>query len=300
MRVRNVAGLFLSGLVLAALGCGGGGGGGSQGSGPGVTAGTGTTPTTGTTPATDTTPATGTTPTTTSGSVGTSTPDPNAPAGLTLTSGAPQGITGGLPVLISANVTRAAGGPVPDGTAVTFAITSGAGTLTGAGATSGGIATVSLASSSAGASVTVSATVGSLAQTVSVPFVSQPTQAIVKVRTVGTLPAAILIGGISATVTYSGGKGLSIASDPAHIALSGVGSGALIPNTNASGQVVLGLINLSGMPAGEFATLTFAIAAGNFPSAADFSVSSSGLSVIDTATLTIPGMGVAIASAIIQ
>jgi len=294
MRVRNVAGFFLSGLLLAALGCGGGGGGGSQGSGPGVTAGTGTTPATGSTP------STGTTSGTTSGSVSTSIPDPNAPASLTLTSGATQGVTGGLPVLISANVTRTAGGPVPDGTAVSFAVTSGAGTLSGASTTSGGIATVSLASSTAGASVVVSATAGSQTQTVSVPFVSQPTQAIVKVRTVGTLPAAILIGGISATITYSGGKGLSIVADAAHIALSGVGSGALIPNTNASGQVVLGLLNLSGMPAGEFATLTFAIAPGNFPSAADFSVSSTGLSVIDTATLTIPGMGVAIASTVIQ
>jgi len=287
MRVRNIAGLFLSGLLLTALGCGGGAGGGTQGSGPGVTTGT------------STTPATGTTPGTATGSVSNSAA-PNAPASLTLSAGASQGVTGGLPVLISANLTRVAGGPVPDGTAVTFAVTSGSGTLSGAGTTFGGIATASLASSTAGASVTVSASAGGLTQAVSVPFVPQPTQAIVKVRTVGTLPTAILIGGISATVNYAGGKGLSIGPDAAHIALSGVGSGALIPNTNTPGQVVLGLINLNGIPGGEFVTLTFAIAPGNFPSAADFSVSSTGLSVIDTATLTIPGMGVAIASAVIQ
>jgi hypothetical protein len=287
MRVRNVAGLFLSALILAALGCGGGGG-GSQSNGTGVTAGTGTAAGTGTTSGTGT------------GNVSGGLADPNAPASLTLSAGASQGITGGQPVLISASVTSASGGAVPDGTAVTFAVTSGAGTLSAASATSAGIATVSLASSAAGTAVTVSATVGALTREFSVPFVSQPTQAIIKVRTSGTLPAATLIGGVSATLHYAGGKGLSITPDAAHIALSGVGGGALIPNTNTNGQVVLGLINLSGMPAGEFATLTFNIAAGNFPSAADFSISSSGLSVIDTATLNLPGMGVTIASAVIQ
>ena len=225
--------------------------------------------------------------------------DPNVPASITLSAGATQGITGGLPVAISASVVRAAGGPVPDTTPVTFAIAAGSGTLSGGTTTSGGIATVNLTSTVAGASVTVSATAGNITQTISVPFISQPTQAVVKVRTTGTLPGGTLIGGVSATVNYAAGKGLSIV--PAGVATSAGGLGStLIPNTNTAGQVVLGLINTSGIPAGEFATLTFSIAAGNFPTAADFSISASGLSVIDTNTLAIPGMGVAIAGVTIQ
>jgi hypothetical protein len=224
--------------------------------------------------------------------------NPNAPTNLTLASSAPQGITTGSPIVISATVTRQAGGPVPDGTPVTFSITSGNGALSGATSTVGGIATVSLSSGVAG-TVAVSASAGAAGNSISVPFIVQPTQAVVKVRSTGTLPNATLIGGISATVTYAGGKGLSIL--PANVSATGGGQGStLVPNTNTAAQVRLGLINVSGIPAGEFATLTFAISAGNFPTAADFAVSGANLSIIDTATQAIPGMGVNILSVTIQ
>jgi len=224
--------------------------------------------------------------------------DPNAAVGMTLSAGAAQGIVNGAAVLISANVSRAAGGPVPDGSTVNFSVISGAGTLSGASTTSNGIATVNLSSSAAG-TVSVSASMGGVSQSIGIPFVSQPTRAIVKVLTTGTLPANTLIGGVGASVLYSTGKGLSILAS--NISASGGGAGStLVPNVNTLGQVVLGLINVSGIPAGEFATLNFAIAAGNFPTAADFSISGSGVSIIDTTTLNIPGMGAAIASVTIQ
>lgn len=220
--------------------------------------------------------------------------DPNAAVSMTLSASASQGIANGAAVLISANVSRVAGGPVPDGSSVSFSVTSGAGTLSGASTTSNGIATVNLSSSAAG-TVSLSASMGGVSQSIGIPFVTQPTRAIVKVLTTGTLPANTLIGGVGATVLYSTNKGLSILASNISTSGGGVGS-TLVPNVNTLGQAVLGLINVSGIPAGEFATLNFAIAAGNFPTAADFSISGSGLSIIDTTTLNIPGMGAAIAS----
>lgn len=223
--------------------------------------------------------------------------DPNAPTSLILTANAVRGVTTGPAVVLSANVVRLAGGPVPNGTPVTFAIVSGPGTLTGATATSGGIATVNLTSSAA-ASVIVRATAGGVSQELSVPFIVQPTQAIVKVRTSGTLSAGTLIGGISATVNYASGKGLSIL--PANVVASGFGlANALLErNTNTAGQVVLGLISTSGVQLGEYATLTFAVAAGNFPEASDFSIGAS--SVIDTSTGNLPGVSTTVLSVTIQ
>jgi len=222
--------------------------------------------------------------------------DPNAPTSLVLTANAARGVTTGPAVLLSANVVRLAGGPVPDGTPVTFAIISGPGTLTGATAASGGIATVNLTSSAA-ASVVVRATAGGVSQELSVPFIVQPTQAIVKLRTTGTLPAGTLIGGISATLNYASGKGLSIV--PASVVTSGVAAGSLlVPNTTVAGQVVLGLINTSGIALGEYATLTFAVADGNFPASSDFTMGPS--SAIDAATANLPGVSTTILGVTIQ
>jgi len=124
--------------------------------------------------------------------------------------------------------------------------------------------------------------------------VVNPTKAIVKVRTSGTLPSGTTINAIQATVTYPTTKGLSIAllpSPPADpntpdVVPSGAGSGSiLLPNANNTGQIVLGLLNVSGIQSGEFATLTFNIAAGNSPAAIDFAIAS-GASVITTPAIS--------------
>ena len=224
--------------------------------------------------------------------------DPNAPVSITLTANAATGVTTGPAVVLTANVVRAAGGPVPDGTVVTYAINSGSGTLTGASTTSGGISSVSLSSGVADASVEVRASAGAATSLISVPFIAQPTQAIVKVRSSGTLATGVLIGGINATVNYATNKGLSIA--PADVVASGVAASTLLErNTNNAGQVVLGLITTSGIGVGEFATLTFSITAGNFPSAADFSVAA-GSVAIDTTTANLSGITAEILSVTIQ
>lgn len=219
---------------------------------------------------------------------------------VTLTAAPTTGVINNqTPVTITATVASLAdNSPVADGTVVNFAVTSGAGTLSAASAaTTGGTASVVLNSTAAGNVVVAAATSTSTVATITVPFIAQPTTAIVKVATSGTLPAGTLIGGVSATVTYPP-AGLSIlASD---VVVSGVATGSLLAaNTNTAGQVILGLISATGIQAGEFATLTFSVTAGTFPVAADFAIAA-GASVIDVNGITIPGINVVIQSVTVQ
>jgi hypothetical protein len=120
-----------------------------------------------------------------------------------------------------------------------------------------------------------------------------PTHAIVKVRTSGPLPSGTTIGGIYAFVTYPTTKGLSITESNVVASGSGGASGSLFAANviTIPGQVHLILITTNGIQAGEFATLTFSIAAGNSPVESDFAIAS-GARVIDTNP--IPGMTVEI------
>ena len=122
-----------------------------------------------------------------------------------------------------------------------------------------------------------------------------PTQAIVKVRTSGKLPADAAIGAIKAAITYPATKGLSITANSVVPSGSGAGAGTfLVPNVNKPGQVVFILANIApGIQSGEFATLTFSIAAGNSPTAGDFAIAS-GASILDTNSTAIPGLTVEI------
>lgn len=221
------------------------------------------------------------------------------PTALTLAASPTTGVINNQgPVTITATVTYDNGVPVINGTVVNFTVTSGTGTLSAASAaTSGGTASVVLNSTVAGSVVVSAATSTSAAATVTVPFIAQPTTATVKVATSGTLPAGTLIGGVSATVTYPP-AGLSILAS--NVVVSGVATGSLLAaNTNTAGQVILGLISATGIQAGEFATLTFSVAAGTFPVAADFAIAA-GASVIDTNGQPIPGINVVIQSVAVQ
>ena len=224
--------------------------------------------------------------------------DPNAPATVTLTASPAQGVTNNnVPVTLSATVTRVAGGNVPDGTVVTF--TSSLGTISAVTTTTNGIATARLNSATAGtASVTAKAgTITSAA--VSVPFIAQPTLAIVKIATTGTLPAGTTIGGVNVIASASPSTGLSIA--PADIAASGAGAGStLVPNTTSVAAINLALINTSGIQVGEFVTLTYHVAAGTFPKTADFTAALTGAGVINTLGANIPGIGVTVLSVTVQ
>jgi hypothetical protein len=124
-------------------------------------------------------------------------------------------------------------------------------------------------------------------------FVAQPTSAVVRLVTQGTLPEGTLIGGVQATLTYATDEGLSIAAN--NVAASGAGAGSLlVANANTAGQVIVALINASGIGTGEFATATFAVAPPNVPAPADFAIAG-GATVIDLAGTPIPGVTVALA-----
>lgn len=122
----------------------------------------------------------------------------------------------------------------------------------------------------------------------------------VKVGTTGTLPAATTIGSITATVSANPSTGLSIANTD--IAASGVGVGSTLTATiNTVGAVSLNLTNAAGIPTGEFATLTYHIAAGTTPSAGNFSIASAPAPVITgVGTGSTAGIGVTILSVTFQ
>jgi hypothetical protein len=124
-------------------------------------------------------------------------------------------------------------------------------------------------------------------------FVAQPTSAVVRLVTQGTLPAGALIGGVQATLTYATDKGLSIAANA--VVASGAGAGSLlVANANTAGQVIVALVNASGIGTGELATATFAVAPPNVPVPADFAIAP-GATVIDLTGTPIPGVTVTIA-----
>lgn len=86
--------------------------------------------------------------------------DPNVPSVISV-SGTPAAgfINNQMPVVVTANVVRVAGGPVPTGTTVNFVITSGSGSLSAASSTTDGSGNASVTLNSAvEGSVTVTAT----------------------------------------------------------------------------------------------------------------------------------------------
>jgi hypothetical protein len=238
--------------------------------------------------------------------------NPNKPGSIALAANPVSGVANNAtPVTMTATVSPAdlVNGTIANGTVVAFTIVSGSGSLsTATAATTNGVASVTLNSASAG-SVGVSASAGTspvvTSTTVTVPFITQPTLAIVKVATTGTLPGGTLIGGINATVTANPSTGLSIAAaaggNSTDVSASGVGVGStIISNTNNVASVVLSLLNLGGIPVGEFETLTYHIAPGTFPTAGNFSIALSGAGIIDALGVNIPGIGVTIQSVTIQ
>lgn len=169
--------------------------------------------------------------------------DPNSPSAITLT--APSTGATNSPVTLTATVAAAGGQAftVPNGTVVTFTITSGTGTLTAATATTtNGVATTSLTSAVVGA-VTVNAKAGTAPVVTSTPdtsvsFVALVTKAILKLNTTGSLPTGVSIGAwdadiqFPASVTINNGT-LGALAAPA-FALSGTDSSVALPAGNGN------------------------------------------------------------------
>jgi hypothetical protein len=238
------------------------------------------------------------------GTVTTSFSNPNKPGSIVLAAIPTTGsINNNGPVSLKATVVPVdtVNGTTPNGTSVTFSIQSGSGTLSAASATTvNGSATVILNSSVVG-TVSVTASAGTsppvTSNSVSVPFIVQPTLAIVKLATTGTLPNGTLIGGVQAVVTASPSTGLSIqASD---VTATGSASGSLLSaNTTNVASVVVAILSATGFPGGEVATLAYHVANGTFPAPGNFGITP--VSVIDLNGVAIPGVTVTIQSVTIQ
>jgi hypothetical protein len=237
--------------------------------------------------------------------------DPNKPGAITLAANPTTGVINGQsPVTLTATVTPAGvAGTIANGTVVTFTIVTGTGTLSAVTTTTGGVATAVLNSTVVG-TVVVNARAGTAPVVIStpntsVPFIAQPVTITIKVATTGTLPGATRIGGVNFIVTNNA-TGLTIAdADVTATGTAAVGTLAQ-PNTTNPASVNVALISTGGfVPTGEISTLVYHIAAGNFPTAANFTapnggVALTGAGVIDTNGVAIPGIGVTISSVTIQ
>ncbi len=148
----------------------------------------------------------------------------------------------------------------------------------------------------------LSACKGSSSETT--PPSTQPTSAVVKLSSVGTLPTGTKIGTIDVTLTLAPGVTLKSTTNPPEtdsgvVTASGVATGSLIdanysaPTSTLPGKVRIALVSL-GFSTGEFATVNGDIATNSNPTAADFSVSN--FSVNDETTASpISGLTPAVA-----
>jgi hypothetical protein len=110
---------------------------------------------------------------------------------------------------------------------------------------------------------------------------AQPTSAVVKLSTVGTLPAGKKIGTIDVSLNLAPGVTLKTGTNPiepdtAVVTASGAAAGSLLaanytaPTSTQPGRLRIAVISMSGFASGEFATVNGDIAAGNNPKASDF------------------------------
>lgn len=181
--------------------------------------------------------------------------DPNSPISIAMTGSPAAGlINGQRPVAVTANVAQLAGGPVPAGTPVTFAITSGSGSLSAGSATTdaSGNASVTLNSLVEG-SVTVTATAAPATGSVTIAFTNpnkpgaiilaaNPTQGVTNNQTPVTLtatvsPADTVIGTIAngTPVTFTIVSGSGTLSSATASTTGGVASVTL--NSSVAGNV---------------------------------------------------------------
>jgi hypothetical protein len=238
------------------------------------------------------------------GEITPNTPSSTAPATVTVSANinsAPA--DGSTPITFTINVKNSAATALP---AVPLTISTNGGTLSATTAVTdpSGNATVTLTSSAAGTpTVSVSATASGVTETgtAQVTFTSlsgRPTTATVKVGTTGTLPSGTTIGTVLANLKYPTTKGLT----PTSAVISGSGAGSTFTPlfNDVTGEITLMLTNVTGIPTGEFVTITFTIASGTpVPVASDFAVAP-GATVTDTSDNPLSNISVSVLSAILQ
>lgn len=132
---------------------------------------------------------------------------------------------------------------------------------------------------------------------------AQPTAAVIKLSVEGT-PSGTPIGGIQATVTLPSGVSVKATQNPPQtddnvvLASGGAANAEFVLGTysTSSNAVTVYVTKSDGIAVGEFATVNCDIAAGTFPTAADFSVT--GLSAWDVNGATVTGLAASFTAAI--
>lgn len=172
--------------------------------------------------------------------------DPSSPLSLTV-SGAPSAgfINNQQPVTVTANVLQLAGGPVPAGTTVNFAITAGSGTLSAASATTNasGDASVTLNSTVEG-NVTVTAT--------STPATGSATFAFTNPNKPGTI--ALAASPASGVTNNNGPVTLTATVTPVDVVNGTIANGTPVTFTILSGTGTLS--SATGTTTGGVASVT--------------------------------------------
>jgi len=227
-------------------------------------------------------------------------PDPNGPATIQLLPSKTRALADGSDaVTLLAEVARADGSAVADGTVITFSVPAGSGTLSAAlAATNSGVASVNLTrppiDGAKNQIVTVTGTAGQASGVMDVKFINQPTS--VELFIAMDAPVANL-GALQLTVQST--AGVTFNNTTAQVFTlnnAAVGASLATAGFNAvANSTTIGLVNANGFNSGTAPILkaTFSVAPGaglpSFsidPAPARFTATDSGSATIPTVTAT--------------
>ncbi len=144
-----------------------------------------------------------------------------------------------------------------------------------------------------------------------VPPVTQPTSAVLKLSTTGTMPAGTSLAGVGVTIVLP--AGVSVSTDTTGTVTAGVvtASGVAAKSTvippvftpatatkPATLKLVVGSTAAGGFGVGEFATVSCNIGSGSFPKSTDFSLPAADIKVADLVLQPVPGITATVTAAI--
>ena len=199
-------------------------------------------------------------------------PDPNAPASVTLTPSKNVALANGSDAItMQANVKKADGTAVADGTLVTFSVTGSTGAVLSSTsvACSGGIASVTVThpaiSGSSSQSIVVTAAADGVPGNMSVKFINQPSSVEVSIA-LRKSPASL--AALQFTLNNTAGVTFNNNANPPAISPISAAAGSLITGNfvAANNSNTIGLINSSGFSPGittPFIKATYSVSTGS-------------------------------------
>jgi hypothetical protein len=222
------------------------------------------------------------------GDGGAAAPDPNAPASVALTPSKTAALANGIDAItIVADVSKADGTAVPDGTVVSFSVPGTAGNLSApTAACSGGLASVTLTHPSISVNntpVIVTAAAGDKSRNMAVKFINQPTSVEVSIGfgiAVTNLTTLKFQLNNTAGASFNNGDPADPANPQLISAING-GAASLVAGNFIANSNTIGLVSFGGFNTGTAPIIraTYAVAAGD--SLPTFSVAETGFSATD-------------------